>query len=58
MGHPAAYTPNFDRLAGNDVLRTQIVKGLSDEEIRKTWKPELDKFKAIRKKYLLYKDFE
>ena len=49
---------NFDRLAGNDVLRTQIVKGMSDEEIRKTWKPELDKFKAIRKKYLLYKDFE
>lgn len=49
---------NFDRLAGNDVLRKQLVKGMSDEEIRQSWKPELDKFKAIRKKYLLYKDFE
>ena len=49
---------NFDRLAGNDVLRNQIVKGLTDEEIRNSWKPELDKFKVIRKKYLLYKDFE
>jgi uncharacterized protein YbbC (DUF1343 family) len=49
---------NFDRLAGNESLRLQIISGLRDEEIRKTWKPELDKFKAIRKKYLLYKDFE
>jgi uncharacterized protein YbbC (DUF1343 family) len=49
---------NFDRLAGNDSLRLQIMSGLPDEEIRKTWKPELDKFKIIRKKYLLYKDFE
>ena len=49
---------NFDRLAGNDSLRLQIVSGMPDEEIRKTWKPELDRFKAIRKKYLLYKDFE
>lgn len=49
---------NFDRLAGNSELRVQIVKGLTDDEIRESWKPELDKFKAIRKKYLLYKDFE
>lgn len=49
---------NFDRLAGNSELRPQIVKGLSDDEIRKSWKPELDKFRAIRRKYLLYKDFE
>lgn len=49
---------NFDRLAGNDVLRKQVISNLSDDEIRKSWKPELDKFKKIRKKYLLYKDFE
>jgi uncharacterized protein YbbC (DUF1343 family) len=49
---------NFDRLAGNDTLRKQIISGMTDDEIRKSWKPELDKFKKIRKKYLLYKDFE
>jgi uncharacterized protein YbbC (DUF1343 family) len=49
---------NFDRLAGNAVLRKQIVNNVSDDEIRKSWQPELDLFKAIRKKYLLYKDFE
>jgi uncharacterized protein YbbC (DUF1343 family) len=49
---------NFDRLAGNDTLRRQIISGMSDDAIRKSWKPELDKFKKIRKKYLLYKDFQ
>jgi hypothetical protein len=47
----------FDKLAGNDVLKQQIKNGLSEEEIRKSWKADIDKFKAIRKKYLLYKDF-
>ena len=36
----------------------QIKKGTSEEDIRKSWQPGLDKFKAIRKKYLLYKDFD
>jgi len=49
---------NFDRLAGNDELRKQIISNMPDEEIRKTWQPDLDKFKLVRKKYLLYKDFE
>ena len=49
---------NFDRLAGNDELQKQIKAGLDEKAIRQSWKPELDKFKKIRKKYLLYKDFE
>jgi uncharacterized protein YbbC (DUF1343 family) len=35
----------------------QIKSGTSEAEIRKSWEPELMKFKAIRKKYLLYPDF-
>jgi len=31
---------------------------MSEEDIRKSWRPELDNFKKIRKKYLLYTDFE
>ena len=48
----------FDKLAGSDVLRKQIISGISEKEIRKSWQADLKKFKAIRKKYLLYPDFE
>jgi uncharacterized protein YbbC (DUF1343 family) len=47
----------FNKLAGNDKLMQQIKDGKSETEIRKSWEPELIKFKAVRKKYLLYKDF-
>ena len=46
----------FDKLAGNALLREQIKKGMSEEKIRASWQPALKRFKAIRKKYLLYKD--
>ncbi|HAE36062.1 MAG: DUF1343 domain-containing protein [Chitinophagales bacterium] len=48
----------FDKLAGNDVLAEQLRARLSEEEIRLSWQDELIRFKAIRKKYLLYPDFE
>lgn len=48
----------FNKLAGNAVLMQQIKEGRSEEEIRKSWQADIQKFKAIRKKYLLYKDFE
>lgn len=48
------FTPYFDKLAGNKILREQITQGMSEEDIKETWKKELNKFKAIRKKYLLY----
>jgi uncharacterized protein YbbC (DUF1343 family) len=46
---------NFiDKLAGSDQLRKQIIAGKSEEEIRETWKPGLEKFMMTRKKYLIY----
>lgn len=51
-------TNSFNRLAGNDVLMQQIKDGKSEEEIKKSWEPKLSEFKTIRKKYLLYEDFE
>jgi uncharacterized protein YbbC (DUF1343 family) len=50
------FNPFFDKLAGSDLLRKQIIAGLTAAEIEKTWQADLDKFKAIRKKYVLYKD--
>jgi uncharacterized protein YbbC (DUF1343 family) len=46
----------FDRLAGNGILEEQILQGLTEEEIRKSWEPALSNFKRIRKKYLMYAD--
>ncbi|RYY85922.1 MAG: DUF1343 domain-containing protein [Chitinophagaceae bacterium] len=48
----------FNRLAGNDILAQQIRDGKSEAEIRASWEPALSNFKAIRKKYLIYDDFE
>ncbi len=45
---------NFDKLAGTTELKQQIIAGVSEEEIRKTWAPGLKAFKEKRKKYLLY----
>jgi len=50
----AFFNPFFNKLAGNDELIMQIKKGKSEKEIRDSWKADLDKFKLIRKKYLLY----
>ena len=47
----------FDLLAGTKELRYQIVRGLTEEDIRESWKPELDTYKQMRKKYLLYPDY-
>jgi uncharacterized protein YbbC (DUF1343 family) len=48
----------FNKLAGNATLMQQVTSGMSESEIRKSWQPKLDAFKSIRKKYLLYTDFE
>jgi len=44
----------FDKLAGTDQLRKQMIAGATEEEIRASWKPKLQKFNEIRQKYLLY----
>ena len=44
----------FDVLAGTDQLREQIIAGMNEEEIRQSWQAELNQYKAIRSKYLLY----
>ena len=48
----------FNLLAGNTTLQSQIKDGLTQDEIRASWEPDLSQFKEIRKKYLLYADFE
>lgn len=51
------FTPFFKKLAGNELLQQQIEQAFSEEQIRASWKRELETFKKIRGKYLLYPDF-
>lgn len=48
----------FNTLAGNNVLQRQIIEGLNEEQIRSSWQNSLADFKTLRRKYLLYPDFE
>ncbi|MCP4552141.1 MAG: DUF1343 domain-containing protein, partial [Bacteroidetes bacterium] len=57
-GKTEFFSSYFEKLAGVATLRQQIEFGLSEEEIRKSWSKDLNKYKKIRTKYLLYPDFE
>lgn len=58
LGDENFFNSFFDKLAGSDVLRKQIEAGVSEEAIRASWQADLKTFKVMRKKYLLYDDFE
>ena len=51
------FDKNFNFHAGNTELQEQIRSEISIKAIRKTWQTDIDVFKKIRKKYLLYLDF-
>lgn len=50
------FLPNlfFDKLAGTNELRLQIIAGKSAKEIKESWKEDLDNYRVMRKKYTLY----
>ena len=47
-------TDGFTKHAGTASLQEQIEAGWSAAQIKTSWQAELDAFKAIRKKYLIY----
>ncbi|MEL6141014.1 MAG: DUF1343 domain-containing protein [Bacteroidota bacterium] len=46
----------FDKLAGSSQLRQQISSGMSEATIRASWEDGLQKFRQMRKQYLLYRE--
>lgn len=57
MGMPQGFFNRFfNLLAGSDTLAKQIKEGMTADEIRATWQADLDKYRQLRKKYLLYPD--
>jgi len=45
---------DINKLAGTEKFKQQIIDGISEAEIRKSWEPGLSEFKVLRKKYLIY----
>ena len=53
-GKDAFFLPFFEKLAGTGQLRKDIEAGKSEAEIRFSWQTQLEIFKRIRAKYLIY----
>jgi beta-N-acetylhexosaminidase len=47
---------HFDRLCGTSEVRNTITNGSSLDKLRNKWQVELDSFRKIREKYLIYTD--
>jgi len=50
----AFFTAFFDQLAGTNKLKQAIIAGKNAHEIKQTWQKDLEKYKLLRSKYLLY----
>ena len=48
------FRSGFYRLAGTKKLENQIKEGMSAEEIKSTWKKDIESYMIIRNKYMLY----
>ncbi len=51
---PDFFTAYFDKLAGTDSLQRQILNGSTEMQIRQSWQDDIEAFKLVRQKYLLY----
>jgi uncharacterized protein YbbC (DUF1343 family) len=50
------FTRFFEKLVGVDYIREMIMAGASAEQIAVLWKDEVEQFKVLRRKYLLYRE--
>jgi uncharacterized protein YbbC (DUF1343 family) len=50
------FTPMFEKLIGVEYVREMIIEGHTAEEIEAMWTDDVEAFKELRKKYLLYND--
>ncbi len=52
----AFFNRRFNQLVGVDYVRQMILEGKSAAEIKAMWSEDVEQFKALRRKYLLYKE--
>ncbi len=46
----------FDLLSGDSSLREMLIQGCEEAEIRASWQSELDTYKKMRSKYIIYNE--
>lgn len=46
----------FEKLSGDAQLRSDIINGKTEQEIKARWETELNRYKKLRNQYLLYPD--
>ena len=46
----------FEKLVGVDYIRKMIIEGCSADDIKTKWQGDVEQFKVLRRKYLLYKE--
>jgi uncharacterized protein YbbC (DUF1343 family) len=51
----AFFNNYFNTLAGTDQLKKMIIEGKTASEIEASWQSDLDSYKKLREKYLIYK---
>lgn len=56
-GQKPFFNSFFTKLAGTPELQKMIEEGKTEDEIRASWQDDLNTFRQIRQKYLLYTDF-
>ena len=54
--HEGFFRDFFELLIGRGDIRTMIEEGRSAEEIKATWADDVENFKVLRRKYLLYEE--
>lgn len=50
------FTPMFEKLVGTSYVRAMLLDGASEAEIRARWQPDVERYRLLRARYLLYED--
>ena len=50
------FTPFFEKLIGVGYVRKMVMDGKTADQIQQKWEPDVERFKKLRKEYLLYKE--
>ena len=58
LNQPVFFEMNFNYHSGNSLLQEQLKNNVSEKDIRESWQGDIDNFKEVRKRYLIYPDFK
>lgn len=50
------FTPMFEKLVGVAYVRAMLLDGATEAEIRARWQPDVERYRALRSRYVLYAD--